>query len=309
MRGNTKNKSESVQEEIEKCFVIMPISDQGDYPKGHFTKVYEQIFKPAIEDAEYEPYRVDEDKISNPIINKIFDAVQNCPMALCDLSNRNPNVLYELGLRQAYDKPVVLVQDEKTPRIFDVSGINTVQYSSERLYENVIEARNKITEALISTKKGKENSIVKIVQAETASINMNEFSQEDRMEVMLNSIMSEVKEIRNLAGSIGNITPVLLNSNMKEDQISNNDLRKWEYFSESAKDRVTGWDFLVNLKEGVTMKEIHYVLNKIKDIGMNVRYVRDGRKLRVDTTGECYNTSNVIVHKILSELGEVSMIC
>lgn len=51
MRGNTKNKSESVQEEIEKCFVIMPISDQGDYPKGHFTKVYEQIFKPAIEDA------------------------------------------------------------------------------------------------------------------------------------------------------------------------------------------------------------------------------------------------------------------
>ena len=79
----------------------MPISDQGEYPKGHFSKVYEQIFKPAILEAGYEPYRVDEDKISNPIINKIFDAVQNCPMALCDLSNRNPNVLYELGLRQA----------------------------------------------------------------------------------------------------------------------------------------------------------------------------------------------------------------
>ena len=124
----------------------MPISDQGDYPKGHFTKVYNQIFKPAIIAAGYEPFRVDEDKISNPIINKIFDAVQNCTMALCDLSNRNPNVLYELGLRQAYDKPVVLVQDEKTPRIFDVSGINTVQYSSERLFENVMEAREKITE-------------------------------------------------------------------------------------------------------------------------------------------------------------------
>lgn len=52
------------------------------------NKVYDQIFKPAIEAAGYEAYRVDEDKISNPIINKIFDAVQNCPMALCDLSNR-----------------------------------------------------------------------------------------------------------------------------------------------------------------------------------------------------------------------------
>lgn len=38
------------------------------------------------------------------------------------------------------------MQDEKTPRIFDVSGINTIQYSSERLYENVIEAREKITD-------------------------------------------------------------------------------------------------------------------------------------------------------------------
>ena len=127
MGSTIEEKSIELQEEREKCFVIMPISDQGDYSKGHFQKVFEQIFKPAIWDAGYEAYRVDQDKISSPIINKIFEAIQDCPMALCDLSNRNPNVLYELGLRQAYDKPVVLVQDEKNPRIFDVSGINTVQ--------------------------------------------------------------------------------------------------------------------------------------------------------------------------------------
>ena len=58
-------------------------------------------------------------------------------MALCDLSNRNPNVLYELGLRQAYDKPVVLVQDDKTERIFDVSGINTVSYKKAIVYMKI----------------------------------------------------------------------------------------------------------------------------------------------------------------------------
>ena len=95
------------KEAKERCFVIMPISDQGDYPAGHFTKVYEQIIKPAVEETGYEPYRVDENNICDSIINKIFNAIQDCPMAICDLSNRNPNVLYELGLRQAYDKPVV----------------------------------------------------------------------------------------------------------------------------------------------------------------------------------------------------------
>ena len=78
--------------------VIMPISDQGDYPEGHFDKIYNQIFKPAIEEAGYEAYRVDENKICDSIMKKIFDALYRCPMAVCDLSNRNPNVLYELGI-------------------------------------------------------------------------------------------------------------------------------------------------------------------------------------------------------------------
>ena len=99
-----------------KCFVMMPISDQGNYERGHFDKVYEQIFKPAIEAAGYEPYRVDENKISSSIIEKIFKAIIECDMALCDLSNRNPNVLYELGIRQAYNKPVVLVKMMKQKR-------------------------------------------------------------------------------------------------------------------------------------------------------------------------------------------------
>lgn len=136
--------SEVNEEKKEKCFVIMPISDQGDYPIGHFTKVYEQIIKPSVEEAGYEAYRVDENNICDMIINKIFNAIQECPMAVCDLSNRNPNVLYELGLRQAYDKPVVLIQDDKTEKIFDVSGISTIFYKSARMYEDVIKAREDI---------------------------------------------------------------------------------------------------------------------------------------------------------------------
>lgn len=75
------------------------------------------IFR-GTEETGYEAYRIDENKISNSIINKIFSAIQECPMVICDLSNRNPNVLYELGLRQACDKPVVSIQDDKTINSF-----------------------------------------------------------------------------------------------------------------------------------------------------------------------------------------------
>jgi hypothetical protein len=189
VENNTKDK--------EKCFVIMPISDQGDYPKGHFTKVYEQIIKPAVENAGYIPYRVDENKISDTIINKIFDAIQECPMAICDLSNRNPNVLYELGLRQAYDKPVVLIQDNITENIFDVSGISTIYYQSDRLYENVLEAREKIKDAIISTKEGRINTLVRIVKASAPDLSGIDISPEDKLSAKLDLIYDELKKNKN----------------------------------------------------------------------------------------------------------------
>ena len=59
--------------EKEKCFVMMPFTTPENYnDENHFDKIYEQIFKPAIEKAGYEPYRVDQNKISDPIINKIL---------------------------------------------------------------------------------------------------------------------------------------------------------------------------------------------------------------------------------------------
>ena len=103
----------------------MPISDPEGYNEGHFKCVYEDILKPAIENAGYEAFRVDEKKSSNMIQVSIIDEIISAPMAICDLSTRNPNVLFELGIRQAFDLPVVLVQEENTPRIFDIANINT----------------------------------------------------------------------------------------------------------------------------------------------------------------------------------------
>lgn len=188
--------SEVNEKKKEKCFVIMPISDQGDYSVGHFTKVYEQIIKPSVEEAGYEAYRVDENNICDSIINKIFSAIQECPMAVCDLSNRNPNVLYELGIRQAYDKPVVLIQDDKTDKIFDVSGISTVFYKSARLYEDVIEARENIKNAILSTKEGKINTLAKIIKVNAADFSNIEVSQDDKINVMLEGIYNEIKELK-----------------------------------------------------------------------------------------------------------------
>lgn len=249
-------KEQKKVDEKEKCFVMMPISDQGDYPKGHFTKIYEQILKPAIEDAGYEAYRVDENSSSVLITDKIFKAIQECPMALCDLSNQNPNVLYELGLRQAYDKSVVLVQDEKTDKIFDVSGISTVFYESNRIYENVLEARRNITKAIMETSEGRHKSIVKIMQAQAAEIPTEKMTKEEKIEIMLSGLIDDIRDLKEESKirSLGRNLILSTDSwgGTRWNPMEGN--RKFEEY------------YTLPVKQGITNKQISRVIHSAKNI-------------------------------------------
>ena len=190
---------ESNKDEKKNCFVIMPISDPATYKSGHFRRVYEDIFIPAIEEAGYNAIRADDNKSSNLIQVNIIKEIVNTPMAICDLSTRNPNVLFELGIRQAFDLPVVLVQEEGTDRIFDISTINTIEYRKERIYDQVLEDRKKITEGLLATSDTSKgvNSIIKLLKINNANIDINgDISNKDETNLMLNAIMNELNSIK-----------------------------------------------------------------------------------------------------------------
>ena len=180
----------------EKCFVIMPISDPSNYEKGHFRKIYEQIFIPAIEKAGFYPHRVDEDMSSHFIQMSIIKELIEAPLVLCDLSTRNPNVLYELGIRHAFNKPVVLVQESDTERVFDISVFNTVDYRSSRFFDEVVEDQDKIAEAITATYNNEPNySMTQIVDVVSAQASRVEISREDRTAILLSSMQNELYAI------------------------------------------------------------------------------------------------------------------
>lgn len=152
-----------------RCFVIMPISDIDEYPKGHFDRVYEHIIIPACKQEGYEPIRADATSKSNVIIIDILRNILDCEMAICDLSSRNPNVFYELGFRQAFNLKTVLMKDEKTDRPFDISSIRSVNYDSSLRIDLVNKAINELAKALKETNGMSEhepNSLLKLLSIE-----------------------------------------------------------------------------------------------------------------------------------------------
>lgn len=104
------------------CFVMQPFAGQlGNY--------YEQIYKPAIEQAGLTAVRGDTDIFgTGKIMDQIWRGIRSSTVLLAELTSKNPNVFYELGLAHALEKPVVLVSSNLDDVPFDLQHIRVVLY-------------------------------------------------------------------------------------------------------------------------------------------------------------------------------------
>src|ERR1044072_932362 len=181
------------------CFIIMPISDPDGYSTGHFKHVFDDIFAPACVKAGFEPIRADQVRQTNLIHLDVLQKLVESPMALCDLSSRNPNVLFELGLRQAFDKPVALVREIGTADIFDIAPLRYTEYRREQIYHEVLEDQEAIATSITATieafKNGQGiNSIVKLLSL-TKPATLVEVQEADK-DPVLHIIRAELSELR-----------------------------------------------------------------------------------------------------------------
>jgi hypothetical protein len=105
------------------AFVIMPFGEKGERPRpnGFFNELLNSLITPAANSAGFsvETARMHgSDVIQSTIINQLLKA----DLIIADLTDHNPNVLFELGIRIAKDLPVALIKAEGTGPIFDVDN-------------------------------------------------------------------------------------------------------------------------------------------------------------------------------------------
>lgn len=102
------------------AFVIMPFGEKGEQarPAGFFSELLNSLITPAANAAGFAvetARKQGSDVIQTTIINQLIKA----DLVIADLTDHNPNVLFELGIRIAKDLPVALIKAEGTGPIFD----------------------------------------------------------------------------------------------------------------------------------------------------------------------------------------------
>src|SRR6266542_6379714 len=106
-----------------KAFIIMPFGEKDSLRSiGFFNEVLRSLLTPAGLAAGFAvttTNRQGSDVIQSTIINDLVEA----DLVIADLTDHNPNVLFELGIRIAKDLPVALIKSEGTGPIFDVDNM------------------------------------------------------------------------------------------------------------------------------------------------------------------------------------------
>lgn len=196
----SSNDSVPTEKKQKTCFIIMPIADHPDYTAGHFDRVYNHLIKPACEMAGYKTLRADDAKASHMIMFDILKKIVECDMAICDLSSKNANVFYELGLRQAYNKKTILITDSITKTPFDITGFRYVKYSEALRVDTVQNDILEINSMLQETETASDddiNSIVNLLRIQPATVSKIELNSHE-------SILFEL--IKNLDNKISRLS-------------------------------------------------------------------------------------------------------
>jgi len=135
------------------CFVMMPFAD----PIGGY---YKAIYESAITKAGLRPVRADDEIFATgKIIDQVWSGITAAKVLVAELTGRNPNVFYELGLAHALNKPVVLVSSNQSDVPFDLQHIRVIYYDMRdpfwgekliaKVSENIVSALKNPGEALL----------------------------------------------------------------------------------------------------------------------------------------------------------------
>ena len=136
------------------CFVISPIGEEDSETRKRSDQVLKHIITGPAEYLGYEVIRAD--KISEPgiITTQIIQHIVDATLVIADLTERNPNVFYELAIRHAIRKPLVQLIKKGEPIPFDVAATRIIQFDIHNL-DSVAAAKDEIISQVKSLEAGK----------------------------------------------------------------------------------------------------------------------------------------------------------
>lgn len=205
---NEKEEVREAQAPLPKCGIIMPISSIDGCSADHWKEVL-LILKEVARDAGFEPNLVSDADEIGIIQKRIIQNIYDNEMVICDVSCKNPNVMFELGMRLAFDKPTIIIKDDETSYTFDTSVIEHLEYPRDHRFHKILLFRENLGKKLKATYHKSQNDdsyttfLKNFGEYKVAHLDKEEISSDQYILETLAELRADIRLIRNEKTTLG----------------------------------------------------------------------------------------------------------
>lgn len=103
----------------DRAFVVMQVGPKDSAERQRADEIFEFLIAPTVRDAGLEPYRSDLDISPGAVTSRMLSELLQARIVIADLTGRNPNVFYELGVAHSFARPLILIAESVSSLPFD----------------------------------------------------------------------------------------------------------------------------------------------------------------------------------------------
>ena len=193
-KGSAKKAVEPDKPKV--CFVITPIGDEASTTRRAIDGLVDAAIEPTLKDLGFRVEVAHRLSKAGSITIQVIELLLSADLVVANLTDLNPNVMYELAVRHAARKPVVILADHATNLPFDVADERTIFYTNDMAGVPELAAKLRVVAAAAGEDEQPDNPIYRGAQAlvmrEVAVTDSDRFMIErlDRLENLLVEVAS-----------------------------------------------------------------------------------------------------------------------
>lgn len=124
---------EDIKNKLEKtCFIITPIGGESEPIRRRIDGIIDTVIEPLINEKGYELIVAHRINMTGSINKQVISSIYTSDLVIANLTNLNPNVMYELAFAHSIGKPTVTIAEAGTTKLpFDIATERTIFYRND----------------------------------------------------------------------------------------------------------------------------------------------------------------------------------
>ena len=235
-----------------KCFIITPIGPNSSEIRREIEGVIDAAILPLLERKSFEGVVAHRINKSGSINTQVIEHIVNDDLAIVNLTGLNPNVMYELAVRHATGKPVIIIAKEGTSNPFDIVDQRTIYYENDM--KGALDLTNKL-EGFIDEVLGHEvdNPLINIIKEKSILDSVSNDKDRTIDSLLLEKLSAIEKQ---------------LSKNSNDNSIYNNSqFSPITFIFESEEDCIKALEIASNFSMKKRIKILNYSKNTIVLVG------------------------------------------